>query len=169
MSFTYPANANIIQGFVELQESFPPLHNSYQDISTVKAWLKHIKNLGFTDEMMQEVIVYFYKLKNQQKYEEASQMLLVSAATEHELASFILARELVLGQLFEKNEAAAFGMLNTLAEHEHLDSICDLAYFYKNGLVVEKDIATAKHLYKKAADAGLKRAQQSYNRLLDDV
>jgi TPR repeat protein len=166
MSFQYPENEHIIEAFVETQEAFPPLHNSERDIPEVRAWLKHLKNLGFNDDMMEEVIIYFYKLKNKQKYEEASQILLVSAATQHNLPQFILARELFSGQLFETNHAASFGILNTLAQKEHLDAMCDVAYFYKYGLVVPKDLATAKEYYKKAANGGLKRAQQNYEQLL---
>ncbi|MDQ7046433.1 MAG: hypothetical protein Q9M39_01950 [Sulfurovum sp.] len=124
-----PANPDIIQNFVELEEFYPPLHESENDYPSVKAWLKQIRLEGFSEEMMKEIILYYFRLIKKEKYEESAQLILVSCATHHDNACYILARELFRGLLFEANPSASFGMFSTLARGGHAEALCDLALF----------------------------------------
>jgi len=153
---------DIIQDFVELQEFYPTLYNTESNFPSVKAWIKQIKTSGFNDKMMSEMVKYILVLKEKNKLEQSAQLLLISAATENTLANYILARELFFGILFKKNETAAFGIITALAEKDYPDALCDLAYFYRYGVAVKKDIPLAKKYYYKAASLGLKRALKSY-------
>jgi len=152
----------IIQDFILLEDSYTPLYQSDENFYSVKAWLKHIKSLGFTQDMMQTMMKYVQDLKKEERFAEASQIILVSAATEDKLATFILARELFLGNLFTKNEAASFGLLSKLSEEMYPDALCDFAYFYRYGIVVPQDLKKAKQYYKQASELGLKRATKHY-------
>ena len=163
----YPANTDIIQSFVNIQESYPPLFDSYIDYPTVKAWLKQIRTEGFDHSMITEIIAYIYRLKNTNREAEASLLLLVSASTEDKDALYVLARELFKGTLFQTNYAAAFGIFTSLCKRGHPQATCDVALFYKNGIIVEKDKQRATKLYQIAMNAGVSRAQKHYNTLMN--
>ena len=158
-------NSEIIQDFIILEETYPSIYDSEEDYTSVKAWLQHIKISGFNNKMMQEIIKYIYNLKEKNRYSEAIQLLLVSAATEDELAQYVLARELFIGKLFHKNIAASFGIISQLAQNNFAEAVCDLGYFYKNGIIVDKDKSKAKTYYYQAAQLGVKRALKSYQEL----
>lgn len=161
----YDANPDIIQSFVDIQELYNPLQDSQTDYPTVKAWLKQIRTEGFTDDMMQEILAYIYKLSKKDKPEEAALLLLVSSATQNSAANYVLARELFKGVLFQANKPAAFGIFLALAREGHLEALCDVALFYKNGITVEENKKHAAKLYKIAMDAGIQRAEKHYNEL----
>jgi len=156
-------NQSIIQNFVDIQEVYTIRHQTNENFSTVKFWLMQIKYSGYSKKMMHKVIHYILQLKEKSRYTEAAQLLLVSAATHDALALHVLARELVFGVLFEKNEAAAFGILTNLSEKEYPEVLCDLAYFYQHGIVIQKDKKQARRYYEKAASLGVTRAKKYIN------
>ncbi len=159
---SYNPHPNIIQDFVDIQECYTPLYTSQIDYPAVKAWLKQIRIEGFSNNMMDEILQYIYTLLQKEKYEEATLLLLISAATEHDEANYILARELFKGDLFEVNEATAFGIFSTLSSKGHIEALCDMAHFYKNGITVKKNKQHAIKLYKLAREAGVERAEKQY-------
>jgi len=114
----------------------------------------HIKQSGFTNKMMKEMIQYIYTLQRRTKYAEATQLLLVSAATKDNLANYIFAKELFLGKLFQKNEAASFAIFSQLAQLNFPEALYNLGYFYEHGIVIEKNKKQAKKYYKQAAKLG---------------
>jgi hypothetical protein len=61
INFT-PPNPDIIQDFVNLQEFYPPLYESFTDYPTVKTWLKIIRTKGFDEKMMQEMLRFCFTL-----------------------------------------------------------------------------------------------------------
>jgi TPR repeat protein len=152
---------DIIQDFIDLQEFYPPLHDTQSDFPSVKAWLKHIRFSQFTETMMLKIMQYIFNLKRVEKYEEAAQLLLVCAATKDIFANYVLARELHIGELFTKNSSASFGLLMALEEERHPEAICDLAYFYKNGIATLQDLDKAKTYYTVASSLGVRRATES--------
>ena len=160
-----PANPDIIQTFVEMQESYPPLYESENDYPSVKAWLKIIRTQGFSSDMMQEVLGYCFKLIKSGKYEESAQLILVSCATRNDNACHVLGRELFKGKLFATNTAASFGLLLNSAQNGNAEAICDLALFYKNGINAKKNKKYALKLYKQAMEAGVERAKEEYEML----
>ncbi|MEA1953339.1 MAG: hypothetical protein U9O24_03005 [Campylobacterota bacterium] len=159
---TYNVHPDIIQSFVDIQERYTSLYTNQTDYPTVKAWLKQIRTEGFNNNMMNEILQYIYKLLQKNQKEEATLLLLVSAATEDDKANYILARELFKGELFELNEAAAFGIFTTLSNKGDAQALCDIALFYKNGIVVEQNKKHACKLYKEAMEAGIERAEKPY-------
>ncbi len=161
----YNSHPTIIQDFINMQECYTPLYTNEKDYPSVKAWLKQIRTEGFTNLMMDEILRYIYKLLQKGQCEEATLLLLVSSATEHDEANYILAREIYKSELFETNEAAAFGLISTLASRGHPQALCDMGYFYKNGIMVKQDTQQAVQLYKLAMDAGVARAKKQYLQL----
>lgn len=160
-----PANPDIIQDFVNLQEFYPPLDESNNDYPTVKAWLKIIRTDGFDEKMMQEMLRFCFKLIETNKSEEASLLLLVSCASQDDTACYVLARELFKGKLFRPNLSASFGMFSNAARNGNAEALCDLALFYKNGITVDKNKKHAKKLYQQAMNAGVTRAKNHYESL----
>jgi len=158
----YNSYPNIIQDFVDMQECYSPLYTDEKDYPSVKAWLKQIRTEGFTNPMMDEILRYIYKLLQKEQREEATLLLLISSATEHDEANYILARELYKGELFEANKAAAFGIFSTLSSRGHPQALCDMGYFYKNGIMVKKDKQQAVNFYRLAMEAGVERAKKQY-------
>jgi len=115
--------------------------------------------------MMQEILVYCFKLIKKGKYEESAQLILVSSATEDDNACYVLARELFKGILFASNPTASFGLFSNSARNGNAEALCDLALFYKNGISVDKNKKYALKLYKQAMEAGVQRARKQYEML----
>jgi len=160
-----PANPNIIQDFVNLQEFYPPLYESESDYPTVKAWLKIIRTQGFDEKMMEDILKFSLRLIQKEKYEEASLLLLVSCATQNDGACYLLAREIFKGKLFRANPSASFGLLANSARNGNAEALCDLAFFYKHGITVDQNKKHARKLYQQAMEAGVQRAKNHYESL----
>lgn len=156
---------DIIPKFISLQETYPSLIQTQIDYPSVKAWLRVIKNDGYDFMMMREIIEYIFRLLCKEKIEEATLLLLVSSATNDDLPMYILGRELYKGELFCENKIASFGIFTALMERDYAEAICDLAQFYRLGIVVKKDLKEATKLYKISFDAGVERAYTHYKEL----
>ena len=96
---------------------------------------------------------------------EATELILVSGATEDRFAKLIFARELYKGELFEQNIPDAFNLIAELADEEYPEALCDLGQFYEHGIGTKKDRKKAKELYQKSMDSGVHRAKKHYDRL----
>jgi len=77
----------------------------------------------------------------------------------------MLARELYTGSVLTKNINESFTIMNTLANDDYPEALCDLGQFYENGIGTTADTMKAEGLYKEAVDLGIKRAKKHYNRL----
>ena len=155
----------IIKDFVEMQEMYQPVENSHRNFSSVQVWLNHIKNVGYNNALMEEIHALIIQSEKDEKSEESALLLLVSVATQNTFFNYVLAKELFKGKILEKNIPASFGLINILAKEGNHEAICDLALFYKHGIIVEKDHAMALQLYKQAAAAGVTRAKTHYDSL----
>ena len=153
---------DIIEKFISIQEIYHPLEDTQTDYSSVKAWIKIIKNDGYNDDMMIDVVEYIFKLIEKEKKEEATLLLLLSCATNDDLPMYILGRELYKGELFRENRVASFGIFTSLLEKNYSEAICDLAQFYRQGIYVKEDKKYAISLYRMASQLGLKRAYSHY-------
>jgi TPR repeat protein len=153
-----PAIPDIISRYISAEEYYQPLLQEVVDYPSVKAWLCQIKDIGFSDKMASMMIAHILALRSQGRHDEASMLLLVSVAAEEKQAIYLLGRELYLGEFFPQNHAESYQIFRTMANEGNVEAICDLALFYEQGMVVQKDLETAKKLYQRASGMGLGRA-----------
>ena len=161
----YKKEVEIIQKFVDLQESYPIIEDTQTDYESVKAWIKEIMNQGYSPSMLDEMMTYTINLINAKRYEEAGQLILVSSATQEDAPTYLLARELYKGVIFKSNYTASFGIFVSLAQSGHSQAICDLARFYQLGIYVKQNKKYAIKLYKLSMDRGVARAKIQYDKL----
>jgi TPR repeat protein len=161
----YKAIPYIAQKLISMKKQFPPIEHTYEKFDTVENLLRKIAQEGYTEDEIEETLNYIKELTENGQVNEASQLLLVCAATESKFALFMLGRELYKGILLEENIPEAFERINSLAMEDYPEALCDLAQFYEHGINVDKDKRKAEHFFKEAADLGIKRAQQHYERL----
>jgi len=162
---TYPNIPYIKDKYNNLQQQYPPIENNFQEYHSVQNWIHTIKTKGYTEEHIEEMIEYIYKLQHKNSA-EAAQLLLVTASTQSLYAYFILARELYRGKLLQQNINESFKIIYNLATNENYpEAICDLAQFYEYGVGVKKDTKQALKLYDEAMQLGITRAMRNYDRL----
>lgn len=162
---SYQAMPHISQKLISMKKQYPPIQKSYERFDTVEALLTKIAQEGYTENEMEDMVVYIGKLIEKAKYTEASQLLLVCGATESKFAQFMLARELYKGSVLTKNIQESFTLMNTLASEDYPEALCDLGQFYENGIGTSQDLMKAEGFYKEALDLGIKRAKKHYARL----
>lgn len=161
----FEAIPNISLKLISLKKQYPPVIKTYEKFETVEALLRKISEEGYTEKEIEEMLGYINKLLKKEKYTEATQLLLVCAATESKFAQFMLARELYKGILITKDIDTSFTMMQTLAEDEYPEALCDLGQFYENGIGTTQNSIKAETLYKKASESGIKRAKKHYLRI----
>ncbi len=91
--------------------------------------------------------------------------MLLGASTESKFAKLLLGRELYKGEILKKNNSESFNLINSLADQNYPEAICDLGQFYEYGIGVSKDKQMAKLLYQEAADLGVERAKKHYEKI----
>jgi hypothetical protein len=161
----YKAIPYIAQKLISMKKQFPPVEHTYEKFDTVENLLRKIAQEGYTEDEIEETLGYIRELTENGQVNEAAQLLLVCAATESKFAQFMLGRELYKGVLVEQNIPDAFERIYSLAMEDYPEALCDLAQFYEHGINVDQDKRKAEHFFKEAADLGIKRAQQHYERL----
>jgi hypothetical protein len=161
----YKAIPYIAQKLISMKKQFPPIEQTYEKFDSVENLLRKISQEGYTEEEIEERLKSINKLAEEEKVNEAAQLLLVCAATESKFAQFMLARELFKGKLLTKDIPEAYEKMYSLAMEDYPEALCDLAQFYEHGINVSKDKKKAEHYFKEAADLGIKRAQKHYERL----
>ena len=161
----YKAIPYIDQKFKNMHVQYPPVVEAEETFPSVDAWLIQISTKGYSEENIEEILQYIDNLGDDRK-DEASELLLASAATESKYAQFRLARALYQGILLQKNPAESFTLINRLANYDdYPEAICDLAQFYENGIGIDKDKKKATELYKEAMEMGIQRASAHYERM----
>ena len=144
---------------------YPPVVEAEESFASVDTWLVQISKDGYSEKNVEEILHYVDNLTESHK-DEASELLLASAATESKYAQFRLARALYKGILLQKNAAEAFTLINRLAiNDDYPEAMCDLAQFYEHGIGIDKDKKKAEALYKEAMELGINRAQKHHERL----
>lgn len=161
----YRAMPHISQKLISIKKRYPPIQKTYEKFDTVETLLTKIAQDGYSEPEIEEMIQYIKDLIEKARYTEAAQLLLVCAATESKFAQFMLARELYTGSILAKNIPEAFNLMNTLAQDNYPEALCDLGQFYENGIGISPDPIKAESLYKDAVDLGIQRAQKHHARL----
>ncbi len=80
-----------------------------------------------------------------------------------------LATLLILGSGVPEDKVEALHWLRKAADMNHAKSINLLGGFYEDGWVVQRDMETARNLYRRAAEGGDFRGQFNYGRMLADA
>ena len=162
---SYKAIPYIAQKLISMKKQYPPVEQTYAKYDSVETLLKKISQEGYTEEEIEETLALIKTLTEEEKMNEASQLLLLCAATESKFAQFMLGRELFKGVLLTKDIPESYERIYSLAMEDYPEALCDLAQFYEHGITVSKDKKKAEHYFKEAADLGIKRAQKHYERL----
>jgi len=163
----YSAISYIDQKFQNMLFQYPPIKDTGATPEVVKQMKEKLSSEEYTDEMIERLLDHYFKFKEAGRVEDAAKVLLLAASSESRYAKFLLARELFKGEVLRKNHTESFNLINSLADQNYPDAICDLGQFYEHGIAIVKDIEMAKLLYKEAADLGLERAKKHFERLDD--
>lgn len=162
---TYKAIPYIAQKLISMKKQYPPVEQTYAKFDSVENLLKKISQEGYTEEEIEKTLEHVKALTQEEKTNEAAQLLLVCAATESKFAQFMLGRELFKGVVLTKDIPEAYEHMYSLAMEDYPEALCDLAQFYEHGINVSQDKKKAQQYFKEAADFGIKRAQKHYERL----
>ena len=162
---TFPAMPHLKQKLIDMKKRYPSIQKSNENFSNIETLISKISTDTYTEEDIEQKLYQIKNLISEKKYTEASQLLLLCAATESLFAQFMLARELYTGAILEKDISEAFNIMNTLAVNDYPEALCDLGQFYENGIGTTKNLIKAEGLYKEAVNLGIKRAKKHYNRL----
>ncbi len=162
---SYPPISYIGQKFRNMMHQFPPLERSEVLVPEVEKMREKIATEGYTDAEIEAFLKKYQEYKKLGERAGAAQVLLLAAATESKFAQFLLARELFKGEILQKDHAESFTQINTLADQNFAEAICDLGQFYEYGIGIGKDREMALLLYEEAAELGVARARKHYERL----
>lgn len=161
----YKSIPYIAQKLESMNKQYPSPHSSNEPFTALTELLTKISQEQYSEDEIEETLMYVKRLKEDQKFSQAAQLLLVCAATPSPFAQLILARELYKGVLLTQNTPQSFILLNTLAMEDYPEALCDLGQFYENGIGTKKDKKRAQELYKDAMDLGIKRAVAHHDRM----
>ena len=164
-SYHYKAIPYIDQKLNTMKKQYPPVEKTYEKFDSVENLLRKISQDGYTEEEIEETLTTVNQLSEEDKKTEATQLLLVCAATESKFAQFMLGRELFKGVLLTKDIPEAFTQMQNLALEDYPEALCDLAQFYEHAIGTSEDKEKAEQLYKEAMEFGIKRAEKHYRRL----
>ncbi|ADV46689.1 SEL1-like repeat protein [Nitratifractor salsuginis] len=153
------------QKFRNMIHQFPPVEEAERVPAVVEEMQKKIAREGYSESEIEAFLNHYRRYKEEGRKGEAALVLLLAAATESQFAQFLLARELFKGEIIEEDHAEAFTQINTLADQNFPEAICDLAQFYEHGVGIGKDRQLALLLYEEAAEMGVARAARHYQRL----
>lgn len=165
LSFGYPPILHLEQKIISMKNLYPAIEQQYAQFPTVEALMHKLIHEYYTEKEIEETLLYAMKLIEQDATLEATQLILVCAATESQFAQFILGRELYKGTLFEKNTNEAFKLIQTLALKDYPEALCDLGQFYEYGIGTNKNKKKAEELYKASMELGIYRAKTHYERI----
>jgi hypothetical protein len=161
----HPPISYINQKFRNMVHQFPPVEQGGSVPDEVKEMQKKISTEGYFEEEIESFLKRYQHYKEAGRKGDAAMVLLLAAATESKFAQFLLARELFRGEIIRQDHAEAFTQINTLADQNFAEAICDLGQFYEHGVGIGKDRQMALLLYEEAAEMGIARAQRHYERL----
>jgi TPR repeat protein len=132
--------------------------------STV-SWMKHIASGRYQDSEIHKILSHVNTLKEEGNFSEAAQLMLVCGLTESNLGRLVFARELIKGDIFEKNETQAFELIKELALSGYDEAICDYGQLVEHGIGTEADSKYAEELYKEAVSMDLERGRRLYENI----
>jgi TPR repeat protein len=161
----YPPISYIGQKYRNMINQFPPLESNEPICQEVMEMQEKISKDGYTEEEIGLFLERYQEYRDEGEIDKAAQILLLAAATESKFAQFLLARELFRGDVLKQDHAESFTQINSLADQNFAEAICDLGQFYEYGIGIEKDRQMALLLYEEAAEMNVARARKHYERL----
>jgi len=162
----YAPFAYMGQKYRNMLHQYPQVEVSEAGISPeVRRFIDMVSTEEYTESQVEAAIARYQELRDQGKRAEAAQMLIAAATTESTFAQFMLARELFKGEVLKQDHPEAFTQINHLAEQDYPEAICDLGQLYEYGIGIDKNKRHALLLYEEAAEMGVERARQHYERL----
>jgi len=162
----YAPFAYMGQKYRNMLHQYPQIETSEAGISPeVRRFIDMVSTEEYTESQVEAAIARYQELRDQGKRAEAAQMLIAAATTESTFAQFMLARELFKGEVLKQDHPEAFTQINHLAEQDYPEAICDLGQLYEYGIGIDKNKRHALLLYEEAAEMGVERARQHYERL----
>lgn len=148
-----------------MTNQYPSPHQNTEPFAALTNLLTKISQSSFTEDDIEKSVTEVKKFMDAEQFSQATQLLLLSAATPSPFAQLILARELYKGVLFEQNIPQAFRILNTLTMDDYPEALCDLGQFFEHGIGTKKDKKRAQELYRESMNLGIKRAADHYARM----
>jgi len=161
----YESIPYIAQKLESMHKQYPSSQRSHKPFPVLSKLLTKISQETYREVEIEKTLGQAKKLMEEKQFSQATQLLLVCAATPSPFAQFILARELYKGVLLTKNIPQAFSILNTLAMDDYPEALCDLGQFYENGIGTKKNKKRAQELYENAMNIGIKRAKTHFERM----
>lgn len=170
-SYSSSVNESANLMYERIPDIFTIFHNLalhyYRENNTIisksaETWMKHISNSKYSDNEIYKIQAHAKKLKNKGSTIESAQLMLACGATKSNLGRLLFARELIKGDLFEKNENEAFELIRELAISEYDEAICDYGQLIEYGIGTKADSKHAEKLYKEAMDLGSERGKRLY-------
>ncbi len=161
----YEPISYIDQKLRNMLNQYPQVEETTESFKSEERLLYMISLKGYTEEDIERVVDDIQALKKENKFGEASHLLLTIATTESLYAQFTLARELYQGIILVRDLPEAFTQINYLATERYPEAVCDLAQFYEHGIGIKKDKKRALGLYEDAAELGVSRASTHLHRL----
>jgi hypothetical protein len=144
---------------------YPPLEDDGELPEVVDEMKERLSLKEYTEKDIEKFLDCYFKFKKEGKIDYAAKVLLLAASTESKFAKFLLARELYKGKVLKKNHSESFNLINSLADQNYAEAICDLGQFYEHGVGVSKDRQMALLLYEEAAELGVERARKLYEKI----
>lgn len=130
-----------------------------------EVWMKHIASSGYNDSEIYKILAHVNKLKEESNFTEAAQLILVCGSTESNLGQLLFARELIKGDLYEKNETSAFELIKELALAGYDEAICDYGQLVEYGIGTQSDSKHAEEIYKDAVNIDSERGKRLYENI----
>ena len=164
----YEPISYIDQKLRNMLNQYPQAEETSKRFDSEEQLLYMISLEGYSEADIEKTIEDIKTLKANGKLGEAAHLLLIAAATESQFAQFMLARELYLGEILQRDLPEAFTQINRLAMDDYPEAVCDLAQFYEHGIGIAKDKKKAFQLYEDAFDLGVQRAEGHLTRMEDE-
>ena len=165
---TYPPISYIDQKYRNMANQFPPVDEEQFSSGLCMEAIEmreKISTKGYSEKDIEDFLEHYMRYKKEGELGKSAQIILLAAATESKFAQFLLARELFYGDILQQNYPEAFTQINTLADQNFPEAICDLGQLYEYGVGIGKDKKMALLLYEEAAEMGIERAQRHCERL----
>ncbi|MEA2047893.1 MAG: hypothetical protein U9O64_05530 [Campylobacterota bacterium] len=164
-STEYKSIPYIAEKLENMINQYPSSHKNPEPFTALTNLLTKISQRSFSEKEIEETLTEVKKLIDAQQFSQATQLLLLAAATPSPFAQLILARELYKGVLFTQDIPQAFTILNRLTMDDYPEALCDLGQFFEYGIGTKKDQKRAQELYKESMNLGIKRAGVHYARM----
>lgn len=102
LSFGYAPILHLEQKMISMKNLYPTIDNKYEQFSTVEALMHKLIHEHYTEQEIEETLMYAMKLIEQEATLEATQLILVCAGTESKLPSLFLQENFIKERFSKK-------------------------------------------------------------------